>query len=381
MKKILCCIAFFCVAAAAFCCACDKAHAHTYNDEVVSATCTEKGYTIRKCACGDEYISDEKEALGHCFNEWEILKQPTRFEKGLKTRKCTRNGCEFSESVEFGDVQPLDDCLEYEFKDSEVIVKGFKKGCEKAELVIPNGTTSIDKNAFYGCKVLTKVTIADTVTHIGKLSFAGCDGLIVITMGDGVTEIDEGAFHSCSNLKSVSIGKNLKTIGFLAFYSCSSLENITVDKENTTFYSVNDCLIKKESKSLVLGCKNSIIPSDGSVVEIGGYSFRGCSGLKNITIPHGVKTIGFGAFYGCFGLTNVVISDTVTEISANAFDLCGALTTVTIPSSVTVIGDQAFRNCGKLTTIIYLGNEEQWNSVRKGYQWDDFTNYTIEYNG
>ena len=38
---------------------------HDYTDTVVAPTCTEKGYTIHTCACGESYAADYKDALGH----------------------------------------------------------------------------------------------------------------------------------------------------------------------------------------------------------------------------------------------------------------------------------------------------------------------------
>ena len=42
-----------------------KGHVHDYKEVVTPATCTEGGYTTHTCVCGDTYITDETEALGH----------------------------------------------------------------------------------------------------------------------------------------------------------------------------------------------------------------------------------------------------------------------------------------------------------------------------
>lgn len=38
---------------------------HTYSSVITNPTCTEKGYTTYTCACGDSYIADYVNALGH----------------------------------------------------------------------------------------------------------------------------------------------------------------------------------------------------------------------------------------------------------------------------------------------------------------------------
>lgn len=42
-----------------------KEHEHIYEGEVTSPTCTEKGFTLYTCACGDFYISDYTDATDH----------------------------------------------------------------------------------------------------------------------------------------------------------------------------------------------------------------------------------------------------------------------------------------------------------------------------
>lgn len=48
------------------------------------------------------------------------------------------------------------------------------------DLVIPEGVTSIEKNAFYGCTTIKSITIPDSVTSIGESVFAGCGTLTSI---------------------------------------------------------------------------------------------------------------------------------------------------------------------------------------------------------
>jgi len=40
--------------------------------------------------------------------------------------------------------------------------------------IIPEGTTKIERDAFWGCENLRSVIIPDTVTEIGESAFRGC---------------------------------------------------------------------------------------------------------------------------------------------------------------------------------------------------------------
>ena len=279
------------------------------------------------------------------------------------------------------------------------ILAGAFSGCTGlTSVTIGNGVTSIGKDAFYGCTGLTSITIPNSVTSIGGSAFSGCTGLTSITIPDSVTSIGGDAFYNtawynnqpyglvyagkvaykykgtmpsntsivlkkgtlgiagsafedCTGLTSVTIPDSVTSIGSYAFSYCKGLTSITVAKENTKYHSAGNCLIETESKTLIAGCKNSIIPTDGSVTSIGSSAFRGCTGLTSVTIPDSVTSIGGSAFSGCTGLTSVTIPDSVTSIPSYAFYNCTGLTSVTIPNGVKAIPSYAFYGCTGLTSI------------------------------
>ena len=221
----------------------------------------------------------------------------------------------------------------------------------EGELIIPESVTSIGSSAFSYCTGLTSVTIPDSVTSIGSSAFSYCTGLTSITIPESVTSIGDYAFYNCTGLTSITIPDSVTSIGRSAFSSCTGLTSITVAKGNTKYHSSGNCLIKTASKTLILGCKTSVIPSDGSVTSIGESAFYGCTGLTSVTIPRSVTSIGWGAFSGCTWLTSVTIPDSVTSIAGSAFRDCTGLTSVTIGNSVTSIGSNAFYGCYSLIEV------------------------------
>ena len=269
----------------------------------------------------------------------------------------------------------------------------------ETELTLPAYITQIYKYAFTGCSGLTSITIPDSVTSVGYAAFSGCTGLTSVTIGGSVTSIDGSAFSGCTGLTSITIPNGVTSISDSAFSGCTGLTSIIVNERNTNYHSAGNCLIETATETLILGCKTSVIPTDGSVTSIGEYAFYKCTGLTSVTIPDSVTSIGRYAFMNCTGLTNITIPDSVTSIGDRAFydttwynnqpdglvyagkvaykykgtmpnntsivlkegtlgiadfafQGCSGLTSITIPDSVTSVGYAAFSGCTGLIKII-----------------------------
>ncbi len=181
-----------------------------------------------------------------------------------------------------------------------------------------------------------------------------------------VTSIGDYAFKGCTLLTSITIPSSVTSIGDLTLSNCNSLKSLTVASGNTVYHSAGNCVIETASKNLVASCKNSVIPSDGSVTSISNSAFRDCEYLTSVTIPSSVTIIDDYAFMGCTYLKSVAILGDVTSISEFAFSWCTYLESITIPSSVTSICNYAFDACPYLTSIYYEGTAEQWNEISIG---------------
>ena len=181
-------------------------------------------------------------------------------------------------------------------------------------ITIPSDITEINENAFYDYTNLTSVIIGNSVTSIGNLAFYDCDNLTSVTIGDGVTSIGYYAFYICDNLTSVTIGDSITSIGLDAFSNCP-IETAT-------------------------------IPT--TAIEA----------IKNKSLKRVILTGG-------------------TNIGSNAFSHCDNLTSITIPNSVTSIGNDAFAYCFNLRSITYNGTKSEWNSISKGYYWNNGRNVPV----
>lgn len=290
--------------------------------------------------------------------------------------------------------------------------RAFENCSGLMNVAIPNNTVSVGDNAFYGCESLKVVSFGIGVTHIGDNAFIGCNsletimvasgntvyssagncliekssqrlllgckntiiptdgsvtsiadsafsgcvGLEKLSIPEGVTSIGRYAFTGCTSLKSISIPKSVNNIGYRAFCECGRLESISVDAENKTYLSSGNCLIEKATKTLILGCSSSVIPTDGSVTDIGDYAFFGCGTLESITIPDCIRSIGDGAFAACTGLGSVVLPGSVRSLGDDVFRGCTGLASVEIAEGVERIGDNMFNGCTSLVSISIPGS-------------------------
>ena len=257
------------------------------------------------------------------------------------------------------------------------------------------------------------VELGSKVTSIGDYTFRDCAGLTNVMVLNGVTSIGSNAFYGCSSLTSVvAEGRTTKEAREL-FANLSDtnivvggLTLITFTDGTSQKYSLSGDIIQqtmidaglynsafgwiKEPQTVEIGSK---------VTSIGGYTFRECTGLTNVTIPKSVTNIVSYAFHGCIGLTSIVAEGRTTAEARKKFAslsdvniVIGGLTliaftdgtsqkyswsgeiskttmikaglyngdsstwikepkTVEIGPNVTSIKDQTFRGCASLTNI------------------------------
>ena len=251
------------------------------------------------------------------------------------------------------------------------------------ELEFFQGLTSIADSAFMGCTNLQEVMMPQAITRIGGHAFEGCGRLMFAEIPEMVTTIGDYAYQECTSVTSLFIPFETTSISNSAFRGCSNLEYINVSEQNTIYDSRNECnaLIETSSNTLVLGCKNTVIPN--TVVTIGTWAFYECDFEQVLQIPSSIKVIEQSAFNSASGIGQVSFPEGLEEIKDWAFNWCdfesltlpstlknlgygsfghNNIQSVTIPASVTLIGYEPFMNNHNLETIVVESGNTVYSS-------------------
>ena len=242
-------------------------------------------------------------------------------------------------------------------------------------IIINPGVTRIGAAAFSKCTNLTNVTFPSSVKHISACAFSGCSSLNSINLPNGLESIEFSAFSGCNSLSSITIPSSVTYIGVTKYYNafsgCDGLVSIVVESGNTEYDSRNNCnaIIEKSTNTLIVGCKNTIIPN--MVTSIGVCAFEGRASLTSLTIPNGMVSIGRNAFLDCIGLSSITIPNTVTLIDEYAFNSCTGLTSVTIEGDKFSIGAFAFMGCSMLTDMYFTGLVDDAFTITPHSTWLD----------
>ena len=175
-------------------------------------------------------------------------------------------------------------------------------------------------------------------------------------------------------IRKATVKYGITSIGESAFSGCSGLEKIAVESGNSCYDSRDNCnsIIDTETNTLIVGCKNSIIPN--SVTNIGSGAFAYCSGLTELTLPNSVTSIGEHAFFCCSGLTELTLPDSITSIGDYAFAYCSDLSKITSLAEIPpVCGSGVFdgvnkTNCELIVPVISV------IAYKQAEVWNEFSN-------
>ena len=214
-------------------------------------------------------------------------------------------------------------------------------------LVVPGSITDVNEQAFYACSGLNAVELQEGVTTIWHNAFNSCSGMTSLSLPNTLATIFHNAFSGCSSLTSLHLPASVTTVFPSVFTNDPALESITVDENHPLYYAENNAIIKRDDKTLFLGCKTTVIPED--IVTIGGNAFNGAGDGGDLVIPNSVRNIGDYAFQSCHFTGTLTLPDSLTTIGTFAFAESEFSGSLIMPNTVTSVGLRAFDHCQNMT--------------------------------
>lgn len=214
-------------------------------------------------------------------------------------------------------------------------------------VILQDKVTTVEKNAFYGCKGLNGTISMPEVTSIGAQAFENCENLKGNLALVKVSEIGSDAFKGCKSLDGNLTMSAVTKIGSKAFYDCVKLHggvmipntvseighdafrNFASKAENTgtlTILGGSSSDGTKLSGQIFLGAKFNGLYIGGKVTEIEEYAFYDSKYSNSdfesaytaylSTIPH--DNVTPENYYSSFS-GNITIGSSVKKIGKYAF--------------------------------------------------------------
>ena len=286
--------------------------------------------------------------------------------------------------------------------------KAFKDASGLQEIKISNNVTYIRDETFKNCEQLKTVRFGTKVAVIGEAAFSKCKKLANISFPASLKDIEYGAFTNCA-LDNVVLGSNIRNVDYWAFKNCKYLKSVLIGNHVTTFQSnavsgcpslitiqvaadnpvyeaVDNCLLGKAEKELLVvpGGKTGTFVIPNQVRKINGEAFASCSKINaynagsnpnyktlngmladqtgtilvacpqgrtgTIAVPSGITTIGASSFQNSKA-SYIYIPNTVTTLEACAFENCNNITQITSPGSVYQVAIACFWECDNLNKV------------------------------
>lgn len=318
-----------------------------------------------------------------------------------------------------------------------VIGREAFKNAPISSIILPEKLEAVEAEAFLNATRLTSVTIPSQA-DIGRSAFEGCTALKTVSLSSGMNSLYPSAFARCTALSDIyymtqspvsdvdaSCFEGVNQAGVTlhvpfgaasSFSSANVWKNFKIEEGNVLVDGIYYSLNETERTASVTYSTNSYLTGDnyaglsgkvtipasitygGKSYQVTGIGYRAffyVTGITEVQLPEGLKSIGTNAFYNCPKLAKANIPSTVTEIGSSpfygtpvinnaagniiymdkcvigsksdnlsgaltvadgtrviagmAFGMCNGVTSLSLPSSVVSIGENAFQGCTAMT--------------------------------
>ncbi|MBR4902626.1 MAG: SUMF1/EgtB/PvdO family nonheme iron enzyme [Victivallales bacterium] len=199
--------------------------------------------------------------------------------------------------------------------------RAFSNRQDITTITIPESVATIGDDAMVGCKSLESIHVNESnpyyATEDGVLFSKDKSTLIAYPSGkkdkyvaipDGVTSINKNAFDDCSSIQCIALPNSCILLSN-CFSGCNQLVSVQVDADNSHYTSIDGVLFSKSMKELVLypaGKPEESYSIPNGIETIKEHAFANAGNLTTVILPASVQAIGEDAFTGCTALKELV---------------------------------------------------------------------------
>lgn len=206
---------------------------------------------------------------------------------------------------------------------------------------LPKNLIAIN-DCFTSCLYLDTVYCQPGLETIGSNTFKGCTALRHIDLKEGLLTIGKNAFYETSKLQSIALPQSTEVLDEYAFYK-SGLRALTIPANVSTMGQRAFEGSQLQSVTFAPNSQLRTLPK---------YVFASQSSLKSIDWESAnLATIDAYAFSGCSSLNFEQFPKKVKTIKEYAFKGCSALEAINLPPRVETIEKYAFEGCKKVDVI------------------------------
>lgn len=272
-------------------------------------------------------------------------------------------------NVNFGLLVPF-----YPQLSSEKKISYMFSNCRNLEVVNspqkPWNTIGVEDMSymFNGCSSLKTVDTTINTLSLKDMSymFNGCSGLNELNLGTGFLEYSgltemTGAFQNCSSLESLDLSakqlQNVVSTVYL-FRGCSGLKSVSLP----ALSSLNYC------SDMFSGCTSlsslTVTKAETGLTLNTDGMFAHCSSLTSVPAFSNSATVRLAdsMFYGCSSLESVEWELTLVQYASDMFRNCTSLSTLptnqyggtSLISGVLRVADRMFQGCSSITNSDYF---------------------------
>ncbi len=224
---------------------------------------------------------------------------------------------------------------------------------------VPDGGSAESPGWYEYRSEITKLVITEGVTGADADAFRNYTALETVVLPEGFTVLSAGVFQNCTKLSEIQGLEHVQEFHRLCL-------NNTAMTAESPFVIVDGWLRYCDITETA-----DIVVPDG-VTGIGANIFGNLMEKTSedtrftVTLPDSVERIDAYAFANLPMLTKINLPAGITEIGAYAFLSCVRLDALTLGKNLQSVGDYAFFNCKELDTLTVLSETTQFGTMAYG---------------